>query len=328
MNLSMEDSRDAMKPHQILTSFIRRKDSNIRGHRNHNGQENHHETHQGNQQEYSHEHNQEDLSQSSRLMRRRFKYPRDNRQKKRHVSPSDPTCSIQKQHQRTYEEEAEEEEQRPLKTRLRTGSTKVTFAEAVYLLPSCTTSLTLRETANKRSRQWKTQRSRYIAIRRGIVMPRQRRQHRSLRYRLFRLRKDQPGVGEARGAELFVQFVQLSCGRQQGPAQRPAHATPRIKAKQEMQQEDYDRLRPLSYTRPPGSSSCASASTLPTPWSTIWSREAGATPTVPKRARRSHREENDVWNTYTLTRPLPRRKQQPMVPGELRTGWWKIFART
>ncbi|KAH6943506.1 hypothetical protein HPB50_022414 [Hyalomma asiaticum] len=99
MNLSMEDSRDAMKPHQILTSFIRRKDSNIRGHRNHKSQENHHETHQGNQQEYSQEHNQEDLSQSSRLMRRRFKYPRDNRQKKRHVSPSDPTCSIQKQHQ-------------------------------------------------------------------------------------------------------------------------------------------------------------------------------------------------------------------------------------
>ncbi|KAH6924015.1 hypothetical protein HPB50_010432 [Hyalomma asiaticum] len=99
MNLSMEDSREAMKPHQILTSFIRREDSNIRGHRNHNGQENHHETHQGNQQEYSQEYNQEDLSQSSRLMRRRFEYPRDNRQKKRHVSPSDPTCFIKKQHQ-------------------------------------------------------------------------------------------------------------------------------------------------------------------------------------------------------------------------------------
>ncbi|KAH6934247.1 hypothetical protein HPB50_022588 [Hyalomma asiaticum] len=97
MNLSMEDSRDGMKPHQILKSLIRRKDSNIRGHRNHNGQENHHETHQGNQQEYSQEHNQEDpdFSQSSRLMRRSFKY----RKKKRHVSPSDPTCSIQKQHQ-------------------------------------------------------------------------------------------------------------------------------------------------------------------------------------------------------------------------------------
>ncbi|KAH6919675.1 hypothetical protein HPB50_029347 [Hyalomma asiaticum] len=100
MNLSMEGSRDAMKPHQILTSLIRRKDSNIIEHRNHNGQENHHETHQGNQQEYSQEHNQEDLSQSSRLMRRSFKYPRDNnRQKKRRVSLSDPTCSIQKQHQ-------------------------------------------------------------------------------------------------------------------------------------------------------------------------------------------------------------------------------------
>ncbi|KAH6946630.1 hypothetical protein HPB50_014252 [Hyalomma asiaticum] len=99
MNLSMEDSRDAMKPHQILTSFIRRKDSSIRGHRNHNGRENHRETHQGNQQEYSEEHNQEDLSQSTLLMRRSFKYPRDNRQKKRHVSPSDPTCSIEKQHQ-------------------------------------------------------------------------------------------------------------------------------------------------------------------------------------------------------------------------------------
>ncbi|KAH6942040.1 hypothetical protein HPB50_027484 [Hyalomma asiaticum] len=90
-DLSMEDSRDAMKPHQILTSFIRRKDSNIRGHRNHNGQENHHETHQGSQQEYNQEHNQDDLSQSFRLMHRSFKYPSDNRQKKRHVSPSDPT---------------------------------------------------------------------------------------------------------------------------------------------------------------------------------------------------------------------------------------------
>ncbi|KAH6948786.1 hypothetical protein HPB50_026301 [Hyalomma asiaticum] len=99
MNLSMEDCRDVMKPHQILTSFIRRKDSNIRGHRNHNGQENHHETHQRNQQEYSQEHNQEDLSQSSRLMRRSFKYPRDNRQRKLHVSPSDATCSNQKPHQ-------------------------------------------------------------------------------------------------------------------------------------------------------------------------------------------------------------------------------------
>ncbi|KAH6937538.1 hypothetical protein HPB50_001681 [Hyalomma asiaticum] len=62
-----------MKPHQILTSFIRSKDSNITGHRNHNGQEKHHETHEGNQQEYSQEHNQEDLSQSSRLMSRSFK---------------------------------------------------------------------------------------------------------------------------------------------------------------------------------------------------------------------------------------------------------------
>ncbi|KAH6927992.1 hypothetical protein HPB50_010348 [Hyalomma asiaticum] len=99
MNLSMEDSRDAMKPHQILVLFIRHKDSNIRGHRNQNGQENHHETHQENQQEYSQEHNQEDLSRSLRLMHQSFKYPRDNRQKKRHVSPSDITCCIQKQHQ-------------------------------------------------------------------------------------------------------------------------------------------------------------------------------------------------------------------------------------
>ncbi|KAH6934604.1 hypothetical protein HPB50_025690 [Hyalomma asiaticum] len=99
MNLPMEDNRDAMKPHQIFTSFIRRKDSNIRGHRNPNAQENHHETHQSDQQEYSQEHNQEDLSQSPGLMRGSFKYPRDNRQKKRHGSPSDLTCSIQKQHQ-------------------------------------------------------------------------------------------------------------------------------------------------------------------------------------------------------------------------------------
>ncbi|KAH6946844.1 hypothetical protein HPB50_015625 [Hyalomma asiaticum] len=210
-------------------------------------------------------------------------------------------------HSRTYEEEAEEEEQRALKTRLRIGSTKVPFAEGrlpaafVNYVADTEGDGTQAEPAVEDSAE---QTDSYTS----------RRCH-----------------AQAATSTLLAALPTLPTlqrpARYNGPAQRPTHATPRIEAKQEMQQEDYDRLRPLSYTRPPASSSCASASTLPTPWSTIWSREAGATPTVPKRTRRSHREENDVWNAYTRTRPLPRREQQPMVPGELRAGWWTIIAK-
>ncbi|KAH6920791.1 hypothetical protein HPB50_028221 [Hyalomma asiaticum] len=95
-DLSMEDSRDAMKHHQILTLFIRRMDSNLGGDRNHNSQENHHKNHQENAHVYSQEHNQGDLSHATRHRRQSFKQPTDNTKKIRHVSPSDLACSIQK----------------------------------------------------------------------------------------------------------------------------------------------------------------------------------------------------------------------------------------
>ncbi|KAL1432363.1 hypothetical protein MTO96_013128 [Rhipicephalus appendiculatus] len=69
-----------------------------------------------------------------------------------------------------------------------------------------------------------------------------------LRRRVARLPGEHPGVGEAREAVPLFQRANHHGGEQKGCAQRPAHGTAQMTAKQN--RKDYDRLRPQHRGRP------------------------------------------------------------------------------